>query len=205
MREARAAFPGLIDAVEFDRGLAVIYAAGTAPEYDEAGLDCCAPQEEVRTRGLTLGAWALPRTVAPHHVHEAAFEPEDALALDHPLARKPGARLRVAVPVLPAIANFDDFDPLVAEPEVEVIRIRPGQALPGDAQLVILPGSKSTLADLAALRAAGFDVDIVAHLRRGGHVLGLCGGYQMLGNWLESIGLAGAAERAKSLSPMVNL
>jgi adenosylcobyric acid synthase len=127
--------------------------------------------------------WAALGLV-PHLPDAAKLPAEDALTLDHPLARKPGARLRVAVPVLPAIANFDDFDPLVAEPEVEVIRIRPGQALPGDAQLVILPGSKSTLADLAALRAAGFDVDIAAHLRRGGHVLGLCGGYQMLGRSL---------------------
>jgi adenosylcobyric acid synthase len=111
----------------------------------------------------------------------AALPAEDALALDHPLALKPGARLRIAVPVLPSIANFDDLDPLIAEPSVEVIRVRAGQALPGDAQLVILPGSKSTLADLRALRAAGFDIDIAAHLRRGGHVLGLCGGYQMLG------------------------
>jgi adenosylcobyric acid synthase len=111
----------------------------------------------------------------------AALPAEDALALDHPLAPKPGARLRIAVPVLPSIANFDDLDPLTAEPEVEMIRVRAGHALPGDAQLVILPGSKSTLSDLRALRAAGFDIDIAAHLRRGGHVLGLCGGYQMLG------------------------
>jgi adenosylcobyric acid synthase len=61
------------------------------------------------------------------------------------------------------------------------MRVRPGQALPGDADLVILPGSKATIADLAALRVAGFDIDIAAHLRRGGMVLGLCGGYQMLG------------------------
>ncbi len=127
--------------------------------------------------------WAALGLV-PHLPDAAKLPAEDALALDHPLARKPGAKLRVAVPVLPAIANFDDLDPLVAEPEVEVLRIRPGQALPGDAQLVILPGSKSTLSDLAALRAAGFDVDIAAHLRRGGHVLGLCGGYQMLGRSL---------------------
>lgn len=134
--------------------------------------------------GMTMIAartgWAALGLV-PFLPDAAKLPAEDALALDHPLARKPGAKLRVAVPVLPAIANFDDLDPLVAEPEVEVIRIRPGQALPGDAHLVILPGSKSTLSDLRALRAAGFDVDIAAHLRRGGHVLGLCGGYQMLG------------------------
>ena len=64
---------------------------------------------------------------------------------------------------------------------VDLVRVRPGAALPGDADLVVLPGSKATIADLAALRAAGFDIDIAAHRRRGGMVLGLCGGYQMLG------------------------
>ena len=106
---------------------------------------------------------------------------EDALALDGARPAKPDARLKIAVPVLPHIANFDDLDPLDAEPTVEIVRVRPGHALPGDADLVILPGSKATIADLAALRAAGFDIDIAAHLRRGGMVLGLCGGYQMLG------------------------
>ena len=90
-------------------------------------------------------------------------------------------RLRIAVPMLPNIANFDDLNPLIAEPAVDIIRVWPGAALPGDADLIILPGSKATIADLAALRAAGFDIDIAAHVRRGGCVLGLFGGYQMLG------------------------
>src|SRR3989304_721098 len=104
---------------------------------------------------------------------------------------KPDARLKIAVPILPHIANFDDLDPLDAEPTVEIVRVRPGSALPGDADLVILPGSKATIADLAALRDAGFDIDIAAHRRRGGTVLGLCGGYQMLG---RSIGDPGGIE-----------
>ena len=106
---------------------------------------------------------------------------EDALALDRAPARKPGATLRIAVVILPHIANFDDLDPLEAEPAVDLVRVRPGTAIPGDADLVILPGSKATIADLAALHDAGFDIDIAAHRRRGGRVLGLCGGYQMLG------------------------
>jgi adenosylcobyric acid synthase len=106
---------------------------------------------------------------------------EDALALEQKRPAKPQARIRIAVPILPHIANFDDLDPLEVEPTVDLIRLRPGTALPGDADLVILPGSKATIADLAALRAAGFDIDIAAHHRRGGWVLGLCGGYQMLG------------------------
>ena len=85
------------------------------------------------------------------------------------------------VPVLPHIANFDDLDPLRLEPGVELILLRNGAPLPVDSDLVILPGSKATISDLAALRAYGWDIDIIAHARRGGHVLGLCGGYQMLG------------------------
>jgi len=111
----------------------------------------------------------------------ARLPAEDALALDHARPLKPDARLRIAVPILPRIANFDDLDPLDAEPEVELIRVRPGAALPGDADLVILPGSKSTIADLADFRRHGWDIDLAGHVRRGGRVLGLCGGYQMLG------------------------
>jgi len=90
--------------------------------------------------------------------------------------------IRIAVPLLPHIANFDDLDPLRAEPSVELVFVRGGTPLPGDAALIILPGSKATLADLAALRREGWDIDILAHRRRGGHVLGICGGYQMLGH-----------------------
>jgi adenosylcobyric acid synthase len=119
--------------------------------------------------------------LVPHFPDARLLPAEDALALEQVLPAKSRARLRIAVPMLPHIANFDDLDPLDAEPAVELIRVRPGAALPGDADLVVIPGSKSTIADLAALRAAGFDIDIAAHRRRGGTVLGLCGGYQMLG------------------------
>ncbi|MCR8726664.1 cobyric acid synthase [Frigidibacter sp. ROC022] len=96
-----------------------------------------------------------------------------------------GGALKIAVPQFPRIANFDDIDPLMAEPGVTVEIVPPGRPLPGDAALVLLPGSKSTTADLAAFRAEGWDVDLTAHCRRGGHVLGLCGGYQMLGRWID--------------------
>ena len=105
---------------------------------------------------------------------------EDALDLASSSA-KPGAPSRSPCPILPRIANFDDLDPLQLEPGVALAWSPPGQPLPGDADLVILPGSKATIADLAFLRAQGWDIDLCAHRRRGGHVLGLCGGYQMLG------------------------
>jgi adenosylcobyric acid synthase len=126
---------------------------------------------------------------------------EDALALDNTRpAAEANARLKVAVPILPHISNFDDLDPLEAEPEVDVVRVRPGTALPGDADLILLIGSKATIADLKALREAGFDIDIRAHLRRGGTVLGMCGGYQMLGRAVhDPTGIEGPAGTAAGL------
>jgi len=110
---------------------------------------------------------------------------EDGVALDgahHGYAARNGAAIKVVVPHLSRISNFDDLDPLRAEPGVSVEFVAEGRALPGDADLVVLPGSKATIADLAAFKANGWDIDLKAHRRRGGKVLGLCGGYQMLGN-----------------------
>ena len=135
---------------------------------------------EGMTRIAQATGWE-PLGLVPHFAAARLLPAEDALALEQGGRPKPDARIRVAVPILPHIANFDDLDPLDAEPDVDLIRVRPGAALPGDADLIILPGSKATIADLAALRAAGFDIDITAHRRRGGTILGLCGGYQMLG------------------------
>jgi adenosylcobyric acid synthase len=125
---------------------------------------------------------------------------EDALALDHAAPRRHGAKLKIAVPILPQIANFDDLDPLQAEPSVDLVRVHPGTPLPGDVGLVILPGSKTTIAGINALREAGFDIDIAAHVRRGGTVIGLCGGYQMLGRTVaDPDGVEGSAGTAPGL------
>jgi adenosylcobyric acid synthase len=126
--------------------------------------------------------------LVPYFADARALPAEDALALEQSRLWKPRARVRIAVPILPHIANFDDLDPLDAEPHVDLARVRPGAALPGDAGLVVLPGSKATIADLTALRAAGFDIDIAAHRRRGGMILGLCGGFQMLGRTIADPG-----------------
>ena len=96
-------------------------------------------------------------------------------------SRSGGSGCVIAVPRLPRISNFDDLDPLAAEPGVDLRLIMPGSPLPGDADLVLMVGSKATISDLAAFRAEGWDIDLAAHIRRGGAVLGLCGGYQMLG------------------------
>ncbi|MEO0938622.1 MAG: cobyric acid synthase [Pseudomonadota bacterium] len=124
---------------------------------------------------------------------------EDALDLPARAGGSGGA-IKVVVPVLPRIANFDDLDPLAAEPGVTLELVQRGRALPGDADLVLLCGSKATLADLADLRAAGWDIDIAAHVRRGGHVMGLCGGYQMLGRSIaDPDGIEGRAGTAEGL------
>jgi adenosylcobyric acid synthase len=110
---------------------------------------------------------------------------EDSVDLAERATR--GGKIVIAVPMLPRIANFDDLDPLRMEPDVSVRLVKPGEAFPV-ADLVLLPGSKSTISDLAFLRVQGWDVDIAAHVRRGGRVLGLCGGYQMLGKRLSDPG-----------------
>lgn len=103
---------------------------------------------------------------------------EDALSMGAP---KREGGFHIVCLALSRIANFDDLDPLMQEPGVRLTMLGPGRAIPGDADLVILPGTKSTRGDLAFLRAQGWDVDLAAHHRRGGHILGICGGYQMLG------------------------
>ena len=108
---------------------------------------------------------------------------EDAVVLDA-AAASDGA-ITIAVPMLSRIANFDDFDPLAHESGVRLMMVPPGQPLPGDAALIILPGTKATIADLKFLRTQGWDIDIAAHVRRGAALLGICGGYQMLGQTIE--------------------
>jgi adenosylcobyric acid synthase len=130
---------------------------------------------------------------------QAAWLPaEDAIDLDR--VQTSSAQKVVAVPVLARIANFDDLDPLGMEPGVRLVFVRPGAPIPADADVVILPGSKSTIGDLAFLRAQGWDIDIKAHVRRGGQVLGLCGGYQMLGRTIaDPDGIDGPAGTVEGL------
>lgn len=89
--------------------------------------------------------------------------------------------LKVVVPVYPRISNHTDFDALRAHPQVDLELLRPGQAMPA-ADLIILPGSKNVRRDLAYLREYGWDQAIQRHLRYGGKLMGICGGYQMLGD-----------------------
>mgnify|MGYP001031527247 CR=1 FL=1 len=126
--------------------------------------------ERTGWRGLGIVPWLAPARRLPS---------EDAVVLERPAAGGAG-RVVVACPITPRIANFDDLDPLRLEPGGELVMVPPGQPIP-DAALIVLAGSKATIPDLGFLRAEGWDVDILAHHRRGRPVLGLCGGYQMLG------------------------
>ena len=106
---------------------------------------------------------------------------EDSVGLTETATPSGGNSIKIAVPQVRHISNFDDFDPLVAEPDVDLVMVSPGAPLPGDADLVILPGTKATVAALKHFMAQGWDTDLKGHLRRGGAILGICGGYQMLG------------------------
>ncbi len=124
---------------------------------------------------------------------------EDAYDLVERRHSRGNGKVRVAVPLLPHIANFDDLDPFVAEPDVEVVMVERGTPLPV-CDLIVLPGSKSTIADFKALREEGWDIDIAGHARRGGYVLGICGGYQMLGRSIaDPDGVEGPASTTAGL------
>ena len=134
--------------------------------------------------------------IVPWLACAARLPAEDAVVLGQ--AKPKDGAILIAVPMLSRISNFDDLDPLRAEPDVEVRFIPTGQPIPREAGAVILAGTKSTLADLAMLRNEGWDYDIIAAWRTGAHIVGLCGGFQMLGNRIEDAdaadGLAGTAD-----------
>ena len=138
--------------------------------------------------------------LVPYFADARILPKEDAMALDNRDATQGSGGIVIAVPRLPRIANFDDLDPLAAEPDVRLEIIEVGTPLPADADVVLLAGSKSTLADLKALRDTGWDIDIAAHHRRGGLVVGLCGGYQILGRRLaDPDGIEGPPSAADGL------
>ncbi|WP_375174644.1 cobyric acid synthase [Pseudooceanicola sp.] len=193
---ARAADVPVILAGDIDRGGVIAQIVGTQAVIDPEDAALIAGFVINKFRGdpsLFDDGYALieARTgwrgfgVAPWFSEAWKLPAEDALDLGAP-QREGG--LHVVCLALSRIANFDDLDPLAQEPGVRLTMLGPGRALPGDADLVILPGSKSTRGDLAFLRAQGWDLDLAAHLRRGGHVLGICGGYQMLGNSIADPG-----------------
>ncbi|WP_324710345.1 cobyric acid synthase [Pseudomonas citronellolis] len=186
---------------DIDRGGVFAHLVGT--------LELLSESERARVKGFVINRfrgdiallqpgldWLEERTGIPvlgvlPYLMDFHLEAEDAI--DTRQAAKAGESLKVAVPVLPRISNHTDFDPLRLHPQVQLTFVGPGQPLPA-ADLVILPGSKSVRADLAFLRAQGWDAAIERHLRYGGKLLGICGGLQMLGRMLsDPHGLEGTA------------
>ena len=158
------------------------------PELFSEGLDFL----ENRTGTPCVG-------IVPHFAAARNLPAEDAVALEDILTTSE-IGIRISVLRLPRIANFDDLDPLRLEPGVTLTFVQPGEPIPADSRLVIIPGSKSTVSDLVALRNEGWDIDLLAHVRRGGLVLGLCGGYQMLGKFVsDPLGLEGKPGRVPGL------
>ncbi|MCJ2183970.1 cobyric acid synthase [Novosphingobium sp. 1949] len=138
--------------------------------------------------------------VVPWLTETARLPSEDAVVLERARPDR-AARIVIACPILPRIANFDDLDPLKGESGVELVMVPPGQPIPAETACIILPGSKATIADMAALRVQGWDIDIRAHHRRGTPILGICGGYQMLGRSLaDPQGIEGPPATLEGLS-----
>lgn len=192
---------------DIDRGGVLAHFVGT--------LDCLSASEQARVQGLVVNrfrgdigllepglTWLEQRTGKPvlgvlPYLHGLFLDAEDAL--EHHVEREGEAKLRVAVPVFPRISNANDLDPLRLHPEIDFCWVGPGQAIP-PCDLIVLPGSKSVQADLAWLRAQGHEAAIKHHLRYGGKLIGLCGGYQMLGMQLhDPAGIEGKPGSAPGL------
>ncbi|NBE07880.1 cobyric acid synthase [Paragemmobacter ruber] len=205
---ARAADVPVVLAGDIDRGGVIAQIIGT-----QAILD---PADAAMVQGFLINkfrgdprlfddgyAFIAARTgwrgfgVLPWFPDAARLPAEDALDLARTSG---GGPIRIACLALSRIANFDDLDPLKQEAGVTVDMVLPGQPIPGDATLVIIPGSKSTRGDLAFLRAQGWDIDLAAHRRRGGRIMGICGGYQMLGRSVaDPMGIEGPAGETPGL------
>ncbi|MGH6849852.1 MAG: cobyric acid synthase [Methylocella sp.] len=188
---ARAAKIPVILAGDIDRGGVIAQIVGTKAVLEPADAKMIAGFLVNKFRGdPALFANGMRRIedltgwpglgLIPFCAEAARLPEEDSLALSTPRPPRAGP-ITIAVPVLPSIANFDDLDPFYLESEVRVVMVKSGETLPAEAALVILPGSKTTIAGLEAFRREGWDIDLFAHFRRGGHVFGFCGGYQMLG------------------------
>ncbi|PSL19675.1 cobyric acid synthase [Shimia abyssi] len=199
---AVAADVPVVLAGDIDRGGVIAQVVGTKSVMETGDVDMVAGFLVNKFRGdpslFDDGYTLIEKTtgwrgfgVLPYFDEAWKLPAEDALDISN-AEREDG--LKVVCLGLSRIANFDDLDPLAQEPGVSLRMLRAGEVLPGDTDVVIIPGSKSTRGDLEFLKAQGWDVDLAAHVRRGGHVLGICGGYQMLGTVVrDPEGIEGSA------------
>ncbi|WP_136487666.1 cobyric acid synthase [Vibrio sp. H11] len=189
---AEAADVPVIIVADIDRGGVFAHLYGTLALLSES--------EQQRVKGFVINRfrgdisllqsgldWLEEKTGKPvigvlPYLHGFDLEAEDAIAAKQVLGDN--VKLNVVVPVFTRISNHTDFDALRQNPDINLRYVGKGERLDG-ADLIILPGSKSTRADLKHLREQGWDKDILRHLRLGGKVMGICGGYQMLGHWVH--------------------
>ena len=190
---------------DIDRGGVFAHIVGT--------LSCLSESERARTIGFVINRfrgdikllepgldWLEAQTGKPvlavlPYLHGLFLDAEDAV---QPVQASKGA-FRVIVPSLPRMSNHTDFDALRAHPDIDLTFVRQGEAIP-PADLIILPGSKHTRSDLAWLRTQGWPAQIAKHLRYGGKVIGICGGFQMLGaSVLDPLGVEGSAGESAAL------
>ncbi|QDX81556.1 cobyric acid synthase CobQ [Denitratisoma sp. DHT3] len=205
---AEAADVPVILVADIDRGGVFAHLVGT--------LELLSASERERIKGFVINRfrgdigllqpgldWLEQRTGKPvlgvvPYLHGLLLDAEDAIATAGELDKAP-SRLTAIAPVLPRIANHNDLDPLRLHPEVDFRWVGPGQT-PPPADLVILPGSKSVRADLDWLRQQGWDAYLRRHLRYGGKLIGICGGFQMLGEMVhDPLGLEGEAGSSPGL------
>lgn len=177
---------------DIDRGGVFAHIVGT--------LDLLDPEERALVKGVVINKFRGQRSLLDSGIDwleqrigipvvgvvpwiANSFPAEDSLSLLERNSAKHNADLTIAVIRLPRVANFTDFDPLVAEPTVQLRYLGLGEDL-GQPDAVILPGSKTTIPDLLSLEASGLTQQLREHSQRGGLIMGICGGFQMLGNWI---------------------
>ncbi|MFG0605543.1 cobyric acid synthase [Vibrio mimicus] len=197
----------VIIVADIDRGGVFAHLYGTLALLSET--------EQARVKGFVINRfrgdiallqsgldWLEQKTGKPvigvlPYLHGFDLEAEDAISAHQTLSAD--HQLRVAVPVFTRISNHTDFDPLRLNPNIDFRYVGQGESLSG-ADLIILPGTKSTRADLAYLRSQGWDKEILRHMRLGGKVMGICGGFQMLGKWVhDPLGIEGEAGSSEGL------
>jgi adenosylcobyric acid synthase len=202
---AEAADVPVIIVADIDRGGVFAHLYGTLALLSES--------EQARVKGFVINRfrgdisllvpgleWLEEKTGKPvlgviPYLHGLNLEAEDAIKSE----QQEKGKFVVKVPVVTRISNHTDFDPLRLHPEIDLQFVGKGQSL-SDADFIILPGSKSVQADLTYLKSQGWDKDIERHLRFGGKVMGICGGYQMLGERLsDPLGLEGEASSIDGL------
>ena len=216
LRENDIANMGFAEAVDcpvvivadIDRGGVFAHLYGT--------LALLSPSEQERVKGFIINRfrgdisllesgleWLEQKTGKPvlgviPYLHGLHLEAEDAVA-DQQLKTSSDKTFKIAVPVLSRMSNHTDFDPLRLHPDIDLQFVWKGEAIP-PCDLIILPGSKNTRADLEFLHSNGWDKALYRHLRFGGKVMGICGGYQMLGEWLhDPEGVEGNAGSSRGL------